>query len=164
MSKKQRGSRNAVRVRLIANTPPHGTEPSLSSIHAKWPARLRTALDGTLCFSDRWRGGQIIMKAHSADGRTILELTANRGVLLEASLQLALSDSKDLEMVKVGCWALLYLKALFADWPGLPEWTQAAFQCATQSGQPVQKQLNGYHVVCWHDPDANVLDFQVIRS
>jgi hypothetical protein len=94
----------------------------------------------------------------------LLELVSKDGVLHRASLQLALPQTDDLEMIKLGCWTLLFLKSLFPDWAGLEAWVKEAAELATESAEPVQQELQGYRVTCLYDQTPNVLEFLIARS
>ena len=107
----------------------------------------------------------IVIRGDSPDGRTILELIEKKnGMLAKASLQLALSNAEDLEAIKLGCWAVIYLTALFPTLANIREWVEEAISWATETGDPMTKHCDDYQIVCGHDPDANVLDLRVIKS
>ena len=162
---KKRTSRKAVYVRTLASAPTHGGPAPTISLDVQWRARLHKALDGILAFSVSYGDKRMTIRGDSPDGRTILELIEKKnGVLAEASLQLALGNTDHLEAIKLGCWTLLYLTALFPAWANVREWIKEAISWATETGDPFTKHCNGYRIVCGHDPDANVVDFRVIEN
>jgi hypothetical protein len=136
----------------------------LPSISPAWKPRLHTALQGAVVFSARRNGAELVTRGESRNSRVLLELVAREGMLTRASLQLALPQADDLEMIKLGCWTLLFLKSLFPDWSGVELWVKDAAESATESGEPVQQELQGYRIACIYDPAANVLDFLISRN
>src|SRR5690242_3911206 len=108
-----------------------------ASIDPHWKARLRLALHDVLAFSECGRRDGLTTYGHSQDGRALLELIETKGALTKATLQLALPPSEEIEAIKLGCWALLFLKALFADWADVREWLGDAVGQAADRGEPV---------------------------
>ena len=136
----------------------------LPSISPNWKVRLLRALDTILVFSEVRGRKEILTHAHSINSRTILELAEEDRILTRASLQLALPEADDLEMLKLGCWTLLYLKAIFPDWLDVEGWVKEAAEWATEESGPIEKKLQDYRITCLYEPLANVLDFQIVRS
>jgi hypothetical protein len=136
--------------------------PSISTL---WKPRLFSCLKGILVFNlERVDDDESLTHGQSADCRTILELVEVQGVLTWSSLQLALPPAGDLEMLKLGCWTLLYLKSIFPDWLEVDSWVKEAAEWATESGSRVDIQLQGYRVSCLYCAMANVLDFQIVKA
>jgi hypothetical protein len=140
------------------------TLPLTLMISASWKSRLFAAFADVLTFSDFRRGSELITYAQSTNSRTIIEMVEQEDGLVRASILLALPQPNDLEILKLGCWTLLYLKSLFPNWSDLESWVKHAAEWATETGDPVEKQLQGYRVVCLYDRFANVLDFRVARN
>jgi len=133
------------------------------TICANWKTRLETALRGILEFCVTRGDDEAVTKAISADARIFMELVEKSGVLTEASLLIALPDPEDLEMIKLGCWTSVYLRALFTDWTEADQWVKAAVKWTTEMGTPIARLFDRCGVVCLHDSPANVLEFRVIR-
>src|SRR5689334_7396246 len=97
-----------------------------SGITPNWKPRLLNASSGILIFEEHRQSGELRTSAESPDSRTILELVEKGNELTRASLQLALPTPDDLEMLKLSCWALLFLKSLFPGWEDLATWVQVS--------------------------------------
>ena len=87
-----------------------------------------------MLFSESRSSSEIVTKAHTHDGRVLLEFLEVDGALRQANLQLALPHPKDLEILKVSCWTLLYLKSLFPNWFEVEGWVKSAAQWAAETG------------------------------
>lgn len=136
--------------------------PLATSINPNWKVLLRRSLEGILEFSEDQGPTGLKTKGKSRDGRTLLEFLELDGKLSEAELQMALPQPYELEMLKLTCWSLLYLKSLFPNWIETEGWVKSAAQWASETGLPIEEHFDGYRVVCWHDPNANVVGFQVL--
>ena len=126
--------------------------------------RLLKSLTGILTFSEAKYRGARVTRAESPDSRTLLELIEKGGILDKGTMQLALPRQDEIEMIKLSCWTLIYLKSLFPDWKGVEAWVQDAANSTTEVTAESDKQLCGYVVSCRYDPAVNVLDLQVVRS
>lgn len=124
--------------------------------------RLKNLFDDILTFSEFQEDGFSVVRGISKDGRTILGLFQKDGVLTKGSLQLALPKEDDLEMIKMSCWAIIYLTCLFPDWGGIQTWiTQTIPQEIVGKGRDIiQQDLPKYLLSCRHHREASVLDFQ----
>jgi hypothetical protein len=131
----------------------------LAKLNAGWKNDLVRLLEGIFLFSEAQTEDGLVTRAESIDCRTILELIEKDSALAEANLFLALPKNDPLELLKLSCWTLLFLKSLFPKWQGAETWAQEV------SKGPCKKiRLAGYVVVRICDPTANVLSFQVTRS
>ena len=108
--------------------------------------------------------GELTLQAVTIDSRAILELREREGVLIHASLQLALADQDDLAAIKLRCWTLLFLKALFPSWVEAEQWMENALARALSSPRPIKKTAGDYIVMCHFDRIPGVLDYKVIRK
>jgi hypothetical protein len=124
-------------------------------------ARLVETLGDSLIFSQSHCVDRMVTRAHSPGGEVFLEVIEH-GSWLEASMQLALPESGDLETFKLGRWAVLYLATLFPDWAGVRSWWGQAIRFAVQTRQPAVQWLGCHWVVCRYDSSANVLELQVM--
>jgi hypothetical protein len=131
----------------------------LPSLHREWRERLEKIFTGILVFSDLT--GKNSTSGRSADFRTIIDVQYSGRELIRAGIQLALPEPTDLETLKLGCWTLLFLKALFPDWSDAGGWVSEATEWASETGEPVTMELNGFFVVCLYDGTANLLEFDV---
>lgn len=77
---------------------------------------------------------------------------------------MALPPPEDLEMLKLGCWTLLFLKSLFPAWTELEGWVKSAAEWSTDTGEPIEKVHHSHRVLCSYDRLPNVLDFQVVKQ
>jgi hypothetical protein len=121
------------------------SRPSLSP---EWKARLRRSLDDILSFSEYRRGAETTINAESKNGRTILEVVEDGGALMQATLQLALPQPNDLEMLKLSCWTLLFLKSLFPGWTEMEAWVKGTTEWTVETDEPIEEHLQSYRVVC----------------
>ncbi len=76
----------------------------------------------------------------------------------------SLADQDDLEAIKLMCWTLLFLKALFPFWDDVAQWTENALTRAISSPRPIKKTAGDYMVMCHFDRIPGVLDYKVIRK
>jgi hypothetical protein len=136
----------------------------LPNLSPDWRNRLLKSLGDILTFSEAQSRGGRVTRAESPDARTLLETFEKGGILDEGSMQLALPEQDELEMLKLSCWTLIYLKSLFPDWKGVEGWVQDAVDRSSEVETVRQKQLCGFLVSCRYIPTVNVLDFQVVRS
>jgi hypothetical protein len=138
--------------------------PTNLMICPTWRQRLRAAFAGILSFSQGRHGRDVMIRGASSDARTLVEFLEQDGVLVRSSLLLALPEPESLEILKLGCWTLLYLKSMFPDWVEVDGWVKEAAEWTTETGDSVEKHLQGYRVVCLFDRSANVLEFQVKKD
>lgn len=102
--------------------------------------------------------------AETHDSRAVVELRERDGVLVHASLQLVLVPADDLDVVKLRCWALLFLKSLFPSWRALEHWSRRAAARAAAGTECIFARAQDYRVTCRFDHTSGIVDYQVVRS
>ena len=137
---------------------------ALPRLSPAWRERLTAVLADVLDFREYSAGNGRTLRAESQNSRAVIEVCERQGVLEKSSLQIALPDHDELELLKLSCWTLIWLKALFPDWKDVEAWVQSAADksCATKGN--VHQQLHAYSVSCRYDEAANVLDYEISRT
>jgi hypothetical protein len=137
---------------------------SVPCVASDWNARLCRAFNGIFIVEMTHRGRQTVIQARSRDERAFWETVAEHGVLSRARLRLALPARDDLENVSLGCWTLLFLKAVLPEWVQLETWIQECGARAAVESNPIETRLSGYTVACRLVRHPLLLEYRLVQT
>lgn len=133
-------------------------------LNPRWCERLTNALADVLDFREYPNRDGIVLRAESSNARAVLQMFRRGDVLELGTLRIALPIGDELELLKLSCWTMIWVKSLFPAWRDSESWVQMAISRAVEADTPVVHQLYGYRISCRYDRMAKAVDYEVTRS
>ncbi len=137
----------------------------LPVISSDWRPRLERAFEGILSLEESESAGTTITAARSPDSKTSLEVMHRDNVFLQSQLRVTLPQAPDdIVLLKLGCWTLLFFRALLPEWKEAECWLQEAAVTAAKTAGDVVAELPNIRIACQYAPAPRLLTYQVVAS